>query len=105
MLENFYNQLAPFYKYLYPDWEASLVNQADILDGIIREYFGDIYDLTIYFLEEMDGEEIKISTASGGRYYCIEIDQLENLFLQAGFKEVITIRNCYNQPLLLAQRI
>jgi len=252
MLENFYNQLAPFYKYLYPDWEESLVRQAVILDGVIREYFGDkvniirdvacgigtqslgladlgyqvtgsdlspgeiqiakrearsrnldidfsvtdmreiekflqapvdliiacdnaiphllskeeildtftgfyncivsgggciitvrdyaaisrkktetrlvprraqvikggriiifdlwefdgdIYDLTIYFLEEMDGEEIKISTASGGRYYCIEIDQLENLFLQAGFKEVITIKNRYNQPLLLAQKI
>ena len=41
MLENFYDQLAPYYKYLYPDWEASIIRQADNLDGIIQEHFSD----------------------------------------------------------------
>ena len=248
MLENFYDQLAPYYKYLYPDWEASIIRQADNLDGVIQEHFsdkvnsildvscgigtqslglanlgylvsgsdlssqaiqiaqkeararnldidfsvvdmrelekniqepfdliitcdnaiphllskeeilgtfsgfyncvvpgggcvisvrdyaamtrdreetrlvprgvriveggriilfdvcefdGDYYDLTIYFLEEMDREEITITTASGGRYYCIEIDELEYLLIQAGFEKAITIRDRYFQPLLL----
>jgi SAM-dependent methyltransferase len=39
MLESYYNRLAPYYKYIYPDWEASLGRQATILDGVIREYF------------------------------------------------------------------
>jgi SAM-dependent methyltransferase len=40
MIESYYNQLAPFYRYLYPDWEKSVLWQAEVLDGIIREYFG-----------------------------------------------------------------
>jgi len=41
MLDSYYNHLAPYYKYIYADWEASLQHQAGILDGVIREYFGD----------------------------------------------------------------
>jgi SAM-dependent methyltransferase len=41
MLEAYYNHLAPYYKYIYTDWEASLHRQAGILDGVIREYFGE----------------------------------------------------------------
>ncbi len=41
MLESYYNRLTPYYKYIYADWEASLQRQAGILDGVIREYFGD----------------------------------------------------------------
>jgi SAM-dependent methyltransferase len=39
MLASFYDELAPYYKYLYPDWEASLVRQSTALDAVIREYF------------------------------------------------------------------
>ena len=41
MIENFYNQLSPYYKYIFQDWNASVERQAAILDGVIREYFGD----------------------------------------------------------------
>ena len=41
MLETFYNQLAPYYKYLYDDWSKSVEKQAAILDQVIQEYFGD----------------------------------------------------------------
>jgi len=40
MLESFYNHLAPYYKFLYPDWEASVRRQAAVLDGIIKEFMG-----------------------------------------------------------------
>lgn len=36
----FYDQLAPYYHYVYADWEASVKRQAAALDGIIREFFG-----------------------------------------------------------------
>ena len=41
MIESFYNQLSPYYKYIFQDWNASVDRQAGILDEVIREYFGD----------------------------------------------------------------
>jgi SAM-dependent methyltransferase len=38
MTNQFYDQLAPYYKYIYQDWEASVTRQARILDEVIREY-------------------------------------------------------------------
>jgi SAM-dependent methyltransferase len=40
-VEAFYDQLAPFYHLIFPDWEASVRRQADALNGIIREYRGE----------------------------------------------------------------
>jgi SAM-dependent methyltransferase len=36
----YYDQLAPYYKYLLQDWEASVSRQAAVLDGVIGEFFG-----------------------------------------------------------------
>jgi len=35
----FYDDLAPFYHLIYPDWENSINQQASILDSLIHEYF------------------------------------------------------------------
>ncbi len=40
MNEEYYDGLAPYYKFIYPDWDASIKRQAVTLDGVIREYFG-----------------------------------------------------------------
>lgn len=37
----FYDDLAPFYHLIYPDWEASIRHQAAALDGIFREHWGE----------------------------------------------------------------
>jgi 2-polyprenyl-3-methyl-5-hydroxy-6-metoxy-1,4-benzoquinol methylase len=39
MIESYYNRLAPFYRYLFPDWEKSADRHAQVLDGVIREFF------------------------------------------------------------------
>ncbi|HTP09806.1 MAG TPA: class I SAM-dependent methyltransferase [Anaerolineae bacterium] len=39
MITEFYDQLAPYYHYVYADWEASVKRQAAALDGIIHEFF------------------------------------------------------------------
>jgi SAM-dependent methyltransferase len=70
----------------------------------LLEFTADSYDLRIYFLEDIDGKDSKVSVISGGRYYCIEIDKLEYLFLQAGFRKVVTIRDRYFQPLIVAKK-
>jgi SAM-dependent methyltransferase len=40
-VEAFYDELAPFYHLIFPDWEASIRRQAAALDGIIRECWGE----------------------------------------------------------------
>jgi SAM-dependent methyltransferase len=40
MIENFYDQLSPYYKYIFQDWNASVERQANLLDQVIGEYFG-----------------------------------------------------------------
>ncbi len=39
-IDAYYDGLAPFYKFIYGDWEASGARQAEVLDGVIREFFG-----------------------------------------------------------------
>ncbi len=40
MPAEFYDQLAPFYHLIYPDWEASMTQQAAALDSILQEFWG-----------------------------------------------------------------
>ena len=40
-VERFYDELAPFYHLIFPDWEASIQRQAESLDGVIRERWGE----------------------------------------------------------------
>jgi SAM-dependent methyltransferase len=46
MIKSFYDQLSPYYKYIFQDWEASVDRQATILDEVIHEYFGkDVHSI------------------------------------------------------------
>lgn len=38
MTAEYYDDLTPFYKLMYPDWEKSMHRQANMLDSILREY-------------------------------------------------------------------
>ena len=40
-VEAFYDQLAPFYHLIFPDWEASIQRQAAVLDAVAREHWGE----------------------------------------------------------------
>ena len=41
MTETYYNGLAPYYKFIYPDWDKSVQRQAEALDGVIKEFIGE----------------------------------------------------------------
>lgn len=41
MTKNYYNGLAPYYKFIYPDWEKSVKRQAEALDSVIKEFAGE----------------------------------------------------------------
>lgn len=38
----FYAGLTPLYHLIYPDWELSIQRQADMLNSVIREFWGDV---------------------------------------------------------------
>jgi SAM-dependent methyltransferase len=40
-VEGFYDRLAPQYHLIYADWEASIGRQAAVLDGLLREHWGE----------------------------------------------------------------
>lgn len=40
-VEGFYDELAPLYHLIFPDWDASIRRQARALDSVIRERWGD----------------------------------------------------------------
>jgi len=40
MTEDYYNNLALYYKLIYPNWDASVQRQADALDSVIQEFVG-----------------------------------------------------------------
>ena len=40
VIEEYYDKLAPYYKLMYQDWNASVERQGSALDGVIREFFG-----------------------------------------------------------------
>ena len=37
MIEAFYDDLAPYYKWLYADWNASVTRHASTLDAVIQK--------------------------------------------------------------------
>jgi SAM-dependent methyltransferase len=39
-MEAFYDNLAPYYRWLYADWDAGVARQASLLDAVIREVCG-----------------------------------------------------------------
>jgi SAM-dependent methyltransferase len=40
-VEAFYDQLAPLYHLIFPDWDASIRRQAEALEGILRDHWGE----------------------------------------------------------------
>jgi SAM-dependent methyltransferase len=78
----------------------------DVPDGRIImfdlwEFDGDYYDLTMYAIQDRGQSEAVTHVMRGGRYYCVTLDRLEQLLRQVGFKQVITLRERYFQPMLV----
>jgi len=78
----------------------------DIPDGRLFtfdawDFDGDYYDLTIYAVEDRGQAEAVTRVMRGGRYYWVTIHQLEQLLKQAGFKQVVLLRERFFQPVLV----
>jgi SAM-dependent methyltransferase len=67
----------------------------------VWDFDGDYYDLIIYAVEDRGQDEAAIHVMRGGRYYCVSIDKLEQLLKEAGFEQVIILRERFFQPVLV----
>ncbi len=70
----------------------------------VWRFDGSFYDMTTYIVEDTGGSEAKTHVLRGGRYYCVGISTLEELFREAGFREVVRLRDRFFQPLIIAKK-
>ena len=68
------------------------------------KFEGQFYEMTTYIVHDTGNAEAKTQVLRGGKYYCVEISTLEELFRKAGFHDVITLRERFFQPLILARK-
>jgi len=66
------------------------------------DFDGNCYEITTYLIFDVGTPTAQTLILRGGKYYCVEIPTLEKLFIEAGFREVKTLRDRFFQPLLLA---
>lgn len=69
------------------------------------EFDGDFYDFTTYAMLDKGENVVETQVIRGGRYYCVTVSQLEKLMLEAGFKNVVTLRERFFQPLILGMKV
>ena len=65
------------------------------------EFDGDFYDFTTYVVEDRNQPTATTHVIGGGRYYCVTLPTLESLLREAGFRQVITLKDQFYQPLLI----
>ncbi len=70
----------------------------------VWEFDGDMYDITMYVVDDTGQPTAQTHVIRGGRYYCVTIATLETLLEQAGFHHVQTLRDRFFQPLIVALR-
>ncbi len=70
----------------------------------VWDFDGAYYEITTYIVDDTGGRVAKTQVLRGGKYYCVEISTLERLFLEAGYREVTTLRDRFFQPLLVAKK-
>jgi len=88
-------------KMLYPRL-AHETPQGKIVVFDCWEFDGDYYDITMYIVEDDGQPVVKTHAIRGGRYYCISISKLEKLMKSVGFERVITLKDRFVQPLIIA---
>ena len=91
------------HKQMYP----RLVHQTErgqIVMFDVWDFDGDTYEITTYLVEDLGEPAARAQVFRGGKYYCVTISTLEELFGEAGFREVTTLRERFFQPLLIAMK-
>ncbi len=77
-------------------------DKGQILMFDVWDFDDDHYEITTYLVDDIGALSAQTQIFRGGKYYCVDIPTSEELFKQAGFQEVHTLRDRFFQPLIIA---
>ena len=70
----------------------------------VWKFDGDYYDMTTYIVEDRGEKQVESMAIRGGRYYCISVNGLAEIFRQTGFVQVRIINDRFYQPMIIARK-
>jgi len=91
------------YKHAYPRL-VHPIDSGQLVMFDVWDFDGDLYEITTYIIEDKGESEVCTKVIRGGRYYCVQTDTLEKLFIEAGFQKVTTLGDRFFQPLIVAKK-
>lgn len=68
------------------------------------QFDGDFYEISTYIVRDRGDADIRTQVVHGGKYYCVKIDTLCELFDQAGFSDVKVLNDRFFQPVIIARK-
>ena len=89
-------------KKIYPRSVRTINDRRLVLLDVWDFYDQNHYEITMYLIEDDGAPVVNTKAIRGGKYYCVEIPTLTDLFLKAGFNKVEVLKDRYFQPLLAA---
>lgn len=69
-----------------------------------RDWDGDMYDVTMYFVRQVREDQPAQVTAGRCRYYAITVDRVSTLLRSAGFCDVKSVEGVLHQPIVAGMR-
>jgi hypothetical protein len=85
-------------------YDARIENGKRFLAVQVWDFAGEVYDLTLYMIEEDLGSGAVTAQAMRSRYYAIGTDRLLALMQRAGFERVQRLDEVFYQPVLVGTR-
>lgn len=68
------------------------------------KFEGDYYEISTYIVRDRGAGDVQTRVVHGGKYYCVKIDTLCELFEQAGFSDVKVLDDRFFQPVIVARK-
>ena len=69
-----------------------------------RDILVDGYEVAMYFVREAGVDYPSVVVAGKSRYYSMNVDELMELFKEAGFEEFRRLDGVMHQPLIIGRR-
>jgi len=88
-------------KKMYPRHIHPLASGQQVMFDVWHFYDADHYEMTTYLIND-DGENVSVNAFRGGKYFCVEIPVLVDLFQRAGFQQVEVVEGHFFQPVIVA---
>lgn len=79
-------------------------NEEKVILFDLWKFEGDFYEISTYIVQDKGNAGAQTQVIRGGKYYCVEISTLCELFTQAGFFDVTVLDDRYFQPVIIARK-